>query len=217
VVVVSDKEDCGEVGDVTENIQGISGKACYYAAKGEGPDGSLEDPQEGRLYALTPVAEYAAFLRALKPVPSLVTFSAIVGMEDPEDPLATTIQYQSADPAADARTACSTPGCQSGSGYCDAYPGTRYIQLAHSMGGVIDTICQTDFSAPLARIAGVSTGYKTTFKLRRAPQNQAGIVVEVDGQQVHNWSYADQAIVFPEDQAPPAFASVRVTYEVDCP
>ncbi|HSA24654.1 MAG TPA: hypothetical protein P5076_24550, partial [Myxococcota bacterium] len=39
VIVVSDEEDCGEVGDVTEGLSGLGGKVCYYASKGVGPDG----------------------------------------------------------------------------------------------------------------------------------------------------------------------------------
>jgi hypothetical protein len=42
---ISDEDDCGKVGDVAENLQqsGIMGEVCYYASKGIGPDGSLDN------------------------------------------------------------------------------------------------------------------------------------------------------------------------------
>ncbi len=158
VVVISDEDDCGEVGDVTENIQGISGKVCYYAARGTGPDGSHADPQDGLPYQLTPVHEYHDFLVGLKGGhEDAVRFAAIVGVDDPADPAATRITFKSADATADVNPACSTPNCQSPSGYCDAYPGTRYIALAETFGldsgGFVDTICQMDFSQTLTALA----------------------------------------------------------------
>jgi hypothetical protein len=157
VVIVSDEDDCGQVGDVTENLQGISGNACYYAAHGSGPDGSLQDPT-GKPYALTPVSETYDFLRGLKgDRPGAVRFGAIVGLADPTDPATTTIQFADNTANAGVLPACSTPGCQSASGYCEAMPGTRYVALAQMFGlgsdGFVDTICQTDFSDSLTRLA----------------------------------------------------------------
>ncbi len=155
VVVVSDEEDCGEVGDVNESIPGISGKVCYYASMGIGPDGSYTDPQ-GSLYDLTPVREYRDFLISLKGgQQDLVKFAAIVGVEDVQNPAATAIQYVDNTYNSDVEPACSTPDCTGY--YCDAMPGTRYIALAELFGigvnGFVDTICQNDFSDTLTRLA----------------------------------------------------------------
>jgi hypothetical protein len=169
VVVISDEEDCGAVGDVTENIQGVSGNACYYASKGQSPDGLFSDPVEGRPYQLTSVREYYDFLVELKGGrKSLVKFAAIVGITDREDPTATTIEYQSNQPSAAIRPACVTPNCVSASGYCDAMPGTRYVALAELFGigenGFVDTICQENFSQTMGDL-GTFVACPREFKL----------------------------------------------------
>jgi hypothetical protein len=157
VIVVSDEEDCGKVGDVTESISGIGGRVCYYASKGQGPDGSVVDPQAGLPYRLTPVQDYYNFLMGLKGNRSgAVKFAAVVGVTDEENPGATEIGFQSTASNADVSPACSTPGC-TGSG-CSASPGTRYVELAELFGlgengnGLVGTICQNDFSELMAEI-----------------------------------------------------------------
>ena len=154
VVVVSDEEDCGAVGDVTENLSiNVGGNICYYAAKGSDPEGKTVDSQD-RPLALTPVAEYYSELMALKRnKQGLVKFAAIVGVGDPQNPGATQIDYQfsTATGKWDVLPACTTTGCTGN--YCNANPGTRYIELARRFGlgenGFLDTICQSDFSATL--------------------------------------------------------------------
>jgi len=162
--VVTDEEDCGEVGDITEQIPGIAGKACYYAAKGVAPDGSLSDSVEGRPYELSSVRDYYEFLVDLKGGrASLVKFAAIVGT-DSEGPEATTIEYQSEDATADVLPVCSTPGC-SGQ-YCEAFPGTRYLELVELFGdnGFSGTICQPDFSETMEKL-GTFIACPEEFKL----------------------------------------------------
>ena len=183
VVVISDEEDCGEVGDITERIQGISGNACYYAAKGIGPDGSLRDPQLGLPYELTSVQDYYDFLLGLKNgQASMVKFAAIVGVDDPFDPGATQITYESGDPNARINPICETPGCADACDplsvnyvscldYCRARPGTRYLGLAEMFGigqgenGFVDTICQPDFSETMVKL-GEFVGCPKVFKLQ---------------------------------------------------
>ncbi|HOX44862.1 MAG TPA: VWA domain-containing protein [Myxococcota bacterium] len=153
IFVISDEEDCGKVGDVTENIfaPGIGGKVCYYASKGEGPDGTVVDPKAGLPYRLTPVQEYYDFLMELKGNrPGMVKFAAVVGVADEANPGATEITYQSAQPNSDVNPACTTDGC-SGDG-CFANAGTRYVELAEMFGlqeggnGLVGKICVNDFS-----------------------------------------------------------------------
>lgn len=155
VVVISDEEDCGEVGDVTEGINGIKDDVCYYAANGQGPDGAYSDPKEGRLYKLEPLLNYYDFLMDLKGGRTgYVKFAAVTGMADESDPSSTQITFTSDAPDADKVPSCSTPDCQSDFGYCDAYPGTRYIDLAKMFGdnGFVGTICTNNFSDLLNRI-----------------------------------------------------------------
>ncbi len=154
VVVISDENDCGEVGDVTEGIPGISGDACYYAAKGVDPDGNFNDP-EGKVYRLTPVEDYYQDLMDVKGNrEGMVKFAAIVGMKDVNDLSTTTIEYENTGSRWEIVDACTTLGCTGGN--CTAEPGTRYIKLAELFGigknGFVDTICQSDFSETMAKL-----------------------------------------------------------------
>lgn len=167
VILVSDEEDCGKVGDVNED-PAVGGMACYFAAKGVDGDGNTNDAS-GKPYQLTPVKEYYDFLLNLKggtdKGQGRVKFAAIVGVKDPDDLSTTQIEYEFDDTYHrwDATPACETPGCKAQCdsndpgyqrclNYCEAKPGTRYIKLAQMFGlgkgqnGFVDTICQNDFS-----------------------------------------------------------------------
>ncbi|MBN2493689.1 MAG: hypothetical protein JXR96_03770 [Deltaproteobacteria bacterium] len=164
VVVVSDEEDCGEVGDVMEG-----GDMCYYAAAGVDGEGRTSYLDEGveRPYALTPVEEYHRLLTGLKgDRPGMVKFAAIVGVDKVDEATPgvtiadldnTRIRYEADEhghylPS----TVCATPGCTGQ--HCEAYPGTRYIELARLFGleqggdGFVGSICH-DFSETLEDIA----------------------------------------------------------------
>jgi len=160
VVVISDEDDCGEVGDVTEGVQGAMGDICYYAAKGVGPEGESVHPNDpnAQPYGLTPVEDSYDFLTGLKGKrPGMIKFTAITGVKDVNDLSTTTIEYElGTNDRWDISHACSTPGCTSP--YCFAEPGTRYIALARALGlgihGQVDTICQNDFSDTMEWVAG---------------------------------------------------------------
>jgi hypothetical protein len=219
VVVVSDEDDCGEVGDVTEGLLAIGGNACYFAAKGEDPDGATQDPN-GKPYALTAVNEYASFLQGLKPVPSLATFSAIVGLSDPADPSSTRIEYTWDDARQrwDIASACTTPGC-SGE-FCSAKPGTRYIELAQKLSGTIETICQDNFSQPMLKVIGTSVGYRSKFKLGGDPISADIVKVSINGTALETgfvFEPATREVVFDQGQAPPPYALVKIDYQAACP
>jgi hypothetical protein len=192
VVVVSDEDDCGAVGDVTESVSGLGGKICYYAAKGVGPDGATEDPRAHLPYALTPVRDTYDFLMGLKGNrEGMVKFVAVVGVTDPDDPSATEIEYESTAPNADILPACTTPGCAGPS--CQAMPGTRYIELAELFGlgedGLVGTICQDDFSSLMALI-GESVSCPSTYALDTLVTSPDGLVVAVDGRALPRYSCA---------------------------
>jgi hypothetical protein len=169
VVVISDEDDCGEVGDVTEGMGGIGGNVCYYAAKGIDPDGNLGDP-EGKPYELTPVAEYYDFLMDLKGNrQGMVKFAAIVGVKDVHDLSTTTIDYtwDATKNRYQIDDACQTAGC-TGS-FCFAEPGTRYIELAQMFGigkhGFVDSICQNDFSNAMDKL-GIFSACSDSYLLK---------------------------------------------------
>lgn len=221
VIVVSDEEDCGEVGDVWEQ-SADGGNICYYAAKEVGPDGETTCPgdPEQRSYHLTPVGDYARFLLEVKDNQSrLVKFAAIVGVEDASDPLGTAIQYEWTGTRWEVANACTTPGCNGN--YCYAKPGTRYIRLADMLGGSVESICQTDFADPMVRIAGASTGYLLVFPLRYNPTSPDSIHVRVDGVErasgEWSWDAQRQAVVFAAAHAPSSYSLVEVSYQTVCP
>jgi hypothetical protein len=164
VIVISDEDDCGEVGDLNERIDRVGALACYYASKGEAPDGSTTDPH-GDPWALTPVQEYYDFLVGLKGGrSSMVRFAAIVGIRDKNDLSTTQITYEGTTLGSNVDPACSTASCTGR--FCSAKPGTRYLQLAKLFGnrGFVDTICQDDFSETMKAI-GTFVTCISTFKL----------------------------------------------------
>jgi hypothetical protein len=181
IIVISDEDDCGNVGDVTEldtpEMNKIMANACYYAARGVDPEGNTVDP-EGKPYTLTPVQEYYDFLIGLKGEGN-VKFAAIVGMEDSSDPGASEIEYEPYQYEGETyyriKSACSTPGCTGPDVYCSAKPGTRYIDLAQMFGaenGFIDTICKRDFSETMAEI-GTFVACPEKFTLTEAIRDPA--------------------------------------------
>jgi len=110
VILISDGEDCGEPGEVSEGIPGLDERICSYAARGAGPAGGTYYPgdPESRLYKLTPVSEYYDFLTGLKDnKQGMVRFAAIVGLKDTEDLSSTSIEYAGNEPDAAVLPACS--------------------------------------------------------------------------------------------------------------
>jgi hypothetical protein len=194
IIVISDEDDCGNVGDVNETLSGIMADVCYYAAKGEDPDGNTTDP-EGKAYSLTPVQEYYDFLVGLKGEGN-VKFAAIVGMEDPSDPGASEITYEEVNfpdgtTMMRPKSACFTPGCEGMDAFCSAKPGTRYIDLAQMFGanGYIDTICQEDFSDTMAAI-GTFVACPDKFALNQAVSNSALETVTIGDTEFPKYSCA---------------------------
>jgi hypothetical protein len=206
VVIISDEDDCGEVGEVYE-LTSDGGNVCYFAAKGEGPEPGNStytpmtyhptDPDQ-RPYRLTPVEEYYDFL--VNDVKGgrkgMVKFAAIVGMDDVNDPSTTTIDYEwTTRNRWEIIDACNTPGCTGD--YCFAEPGTRYIKLAQLFGvgqnGFLDTICQNDFSQTMEDL-GTFVACPRQFKLSEAPLDPDLASILINGEQVplYSCSIADR-------------------------
>ena len=193
VVIISDEDDCGEVGDIWETSSD-SGKVCYFAAKGVGPDGETSypgDPDSNRTYQLEPVETYHDFLIGVKGGrKGMVKFAAVVGVNDVdhndeitgEDLAATTIEYQ---PDRDVVPACTTPGCQGI--YCSAKPSTRYIKLAQLFGigqnGFVDTICKDNFSKTMEDL-GNFVACPREFRLTEQPLDPGLASILINGEEV---------------------------------
>jgi hypothetical protein len=155
VVVLSDGEDCGEVGEVEE----ASGKdpRTICASASAGGD------------ALSPVEDVHRFLLGLKGYRAgSVKFVAITGLGDPGDPGSTRIEFDGDRLV----PACQVPGCSADD--CRAGPGTRHVRLATLFGlgrdGLLDTVCQEELGATLER-AGRFAACPTAFFLDEPIRN----------------------------------------------
>jgi len=135
------------------------------------------------------VSFYETFFKGLKGNdPSMLTISAIVGPE----------------------TLSSCPTASSS--------GTRYIKLAQSTGGVVESICTTNWAQSLMAIGGNTFGPRRVFPLSQVPTDPQQIVVDVNGMAASGWTYdaATNSIVFMESATPAAGAVVQVTYPLGC-
>src|SRR5690606_21606849 len=102
---------------------------------------------------------YATHLRSLKPNPSQVTVSAIVGPQD----LAT----------------CPTASSS----------GSRYMDPARRTGGVIDSICTADWATSLEKLGQNAFGPSTVFQLSQRPGDPSKLRVRVNGADATGWRY----------------------------
>ena len=214
VVLVSDEDDCGAVGDVSENLPYTSGNACYYAAKGIDPEGKTKDAK-GKDLMLTPVADYYDFLVGLKGNrEGMVKFAGIVGITDEANPSATEIQYVYNDTSArwDIAPACQASGCTGK--YCAVGPGTRYIELAEMFGlgqnGFLSTLCADNFSATVAKL-GKLAACPAKLYLKWKPEDLTSLQIQINGVAIpkEKWTY-----LAPTAEAPNGVISFGEGYDV---
>ena len=114
-------------------------------------------------------------------------------------------------------------GCTGTGGTADF--GARYVAMANSSGGFLDSICDPDWGTNLGTIGLAGVGLKRTFALGRAP-NPGGLSVSVDGTPVPavsaggqpQWAYIQggNTIVFQTGSIPQANATIEVTYSLAC-
>ncbi len=188
VIVISDEEDCGEVGDVTEGIQNIGANICYYASNGQDPSGASSDPQ-GLSYHLTPVQDFYDFLLELKGNRfGYVKFAAIVGMDDRDEPSSTRIEFESTAPNAAPKPSCRAEDC-SDDHRCNAYPGTRYIQMIEKFrdNGYADSICNSDFDDPIEKIRDF-VSCPNTFYLKEKIFDSDLVSIHINGKNIPRYS-----------------------------
>lgn len=192
VVFISDEEDCGEVGDVTEGILRVGGDICYYASVGRGPNGEQvhpDDPNQ-KPYQLTPVSDYYLFLTDIKKGQIDKLFvAAIVGIEDIANPFTTGIEYRlnTSTGRWEIADACISPGCSGN--FCNAKPGTRYLKLVNFFqdNGLADTICQTSFQETMRKI-GKMPRCPRQIPLLQDVHNNVPDNIYIDGRQVPRYT-----------------------------
>lgn len=165
VIVVSDENDCSAV-DLN-----------LFQPNGSGaPFGLGIEDQNLRCFqfnsqALHDPQRFVDGLLALKPDPELVVFSAITGIDrdlipDPDfidydrilDPALTPSMVEAVDVNSDPNNKLLVPACDV-PGLGKSFPGRRYVELAKALeeadsNGVIQSICQQDFSPALNAILG---------------------------------------------------------------
>ncbi|WP_223634822.1 choice-of-anchor D domain-containing protein [Corallococcus sp. EGB] len=142
-------------------------------------------------FSSQPVSFYETYFLALKGNdPSKVSFNAVVGPED--------------------LTTCTTASSS----------GTRYMELAHKLNGVVDSICTPNWAASLEKLSESAFGPNRAFSLTEVPSDPGAIRVRVDGAPVTaGWSYDARAnaVIFERLRAPAPGAVVDVTYPLGCP
>ena len=133
---------------------------------------------------------YETFLKAVKGNdPALLVVSAIVGPGD--------------------LSTCPTASSS----------GLRYIHLAQSTGGLVESICSEDWAASLQNISVGVFSPRRRFPLSQPPGDPAQITVKVNGQPVTSgWTYdaATQSVLFDPASVPGFDSTVDVIYPLGC-
>jgi hypothetical protein len=105
----------------------------------------------------------------------------------------------------------NTPdGCEGESG--SAAPGFRYVAVAEATGGVVASICSSNFVSVAEALGEASVEWPTSFELQAVPVADT-VVVDVDGVRVSNWHVEGATLLF--DAAPAPDADIRVRYELE--
>jgi hypothetical protein len=110
-------------------------------------------------------AHYIAFLQTLKPDPTDILVSAIVG---------------------DLTTGCSNVCDESPQ---DAQPGDKYLDVVTAFSGVFGSICTCDLAPTLDQIGMETTRYIRSFTLSDVPTDPLNIAVYVDGEPSTDWTW----------------------------
>ncbi|RKG85851.1 choice-of-anchor D domain-containing protein [Corallococcus terminator] len=142
-------------------------------------------------FSSQPVAFYETYFLALKGNdPAKVSFNAVVGPAD--------------------LTTC--PSASSS--------GSRYMELAQKLGGVVDSICTPNWATSLEKLSESAFGPNRNFPLSEKPADTGAITVRVEGTPVvGGWTYDGRtnAVIFDRQRAPPPGALVEITYPLGCP
>lgn len=103
--------------------------------------------------------------------------------------------------------------------------GLRYQALTSRFGGLVRSICSSDWSALVTDLAERALGIRARFPLRSRPATGT-LEVRVNGQlepelvgptQRRRWTLVEDAVVFEPDALPPPGAEVELHYRPDCP
>jgi len=106
------------------------------------------------------------------------------------------------------------------SGCGTAMAGDGYYQATVATGGLLLSICATDWGAHLERLPEGSVSIKDSFELTQQPVPQT-ITVEIDGIKINSgWEYDPgiNSVVFERDHIPAGGSEIEVAYHLmpDC-
>ena len=135
-----------------------------------------------------PSSDYIGFLQGLKPDPTLIQVSAIVG-----------------DRGAGCASTCD--GAPN-----DAQPGDAYLDVMDAFDGLFGSICTCDLSSILDTLGVESTLYAREFTLSSVPVTSGDVHVYLDGVETLDWTYdaANNRVVF--DTPPRDGTRVEILY-----
>lgn len=99
----------------------------------------------------------------------------------------------------------------------EVYPGSRYLQTAALMGGLMGDICEAEWSGMLRDLGLNATGIRTRFQLTYAAQPETLVVYVDDTEATSGWTYdpATWYVVFDDAAVPPRGAMITATYTID--
>jgi len=91
--------------------------------------------------------------------------------------------------------------------------GTQYINAAKETGGLVQSICETNWSKSLANIGQDINAQISQIALEKQPIANS-VIVEINGIQTNQWQYigASNAIKFLANAIPPPGSLIKVTY-----
>ncbi len=99
----------------------------------------------------------------------------------------------------------------------DAFPGSRYIQVAKHTGGLVDDICLADWSDTLTELGLTATGIRTTFKTTYIARPET-LKVKVNGENAPetDWTYDPETcfLTFEPSAVPPRDSDILAEYTV---
>lgn len=100
-------------------------------------------------------------------------------------------------------------GCRGPGG--EAFPGTRYAQVATNTGGAIGSICDADLDAVVETIVENAAHYPTEFELQAEPAEKPRVAID-GARQDGGWSLSGTTLSF--ETAPAAGSLIEVRYEL---
>ena len=109
----------------------------------------------------------------------------------------------------------SATSCNGGGGAADA--GTGYVDAVNATGGILASICDSDWSQALTNLGWLSISLADTFPLSEEPVIPSTITVEVNGVQVTNGWYYDagmMSVVFEPGYVPEDGDVIDIDYGI---